>query len=130
MMKKLIFKKFGVHAGSYDFNINFIVTKDIPKAIIFVNYKLELPCDDYLAVNKSDFELALGKHFGRLGYCPIVWIPEFPQTPEQHGTLAHEIFHAVCSVMRWANVPLGRDSEEAYCHLIKHITRKVYEHFV
>lgn len=125
---KLLFKRFKIHAGSYDFAINFLITPDINRAIKFVNFKLELPCADYLAVNDSDFNYALGKHFGRKGYVPVIWLPDIPKTPDQLGTLTHELFHGVCSVMRWANVPLGYDSEEAYCHLMKYLTKQFFEH--
>lgn len=120
-MKKSIFKTFQVHAGTYDFGINFCITKEIDALVKFVNFKLET---NY--VTNADFDCQ-GKRVYRYGYCPIVWIPQIPKTPTEIGTLCHEIFHVVCDVMRWAGIPLTNDTEEAYCHLIKHITKKVFE---
>lgn len=120
MIKKQ-FKTFNVHAGTYDFGINFCIGDDIDRAVKYVNFKFELG-----TITKDDFD-CLGKRFFRYGYCPIVWIPKYPNTPNELGTISHEIFHSVCDVMRWANIPLTNETEEAYCHLIKHITKKFYE---
>lgn len=113
---------FQVHAGTYDFGINFCITEDLVKAVRYVNWKLERPNDHDAGVTKSDFD-CLGKRFYIDGYCPIIWLPNKPKTPEEIGTLSHEIFHVVCDIMRWAHIPLSSSSEEAYCHLIKHITK-------
>ena len=115
------FKTFQIHAGTYDFGINFCITGDKEKIVRWVNWKLET---DY--VRPEDFD-CLGKRIFRYGYCPIVWLPKIPKTPTEFGTAQHEIFHSVCDVMRWANIPLTNDTEEAYCHLIKHITKKFLE---
>lgn len=120
------YKVFQIHCGTYDFTINFVITKDLVRACKFINFKLELPNMTEVAVNDTDFN-CLGKRFYIHGYCPIIWLSEFPKTPEQIGTAIHEIFHTVCDCMRWANVPLTIGSEEAYCHLIKYITKNFFK---
>ena len=119
-MKKSIFKTFYVHAGTYDFGINFCITKNTEMAAKWASFKLEEP------ISKEVFD-CLGKRIWINGYCPIVWIPQVPKTPAEIGTLCHEIFHVVCDVMRWAQIPLTNDTEEAWAHLIKHITKKAFE---
>lgn len=126
MTKKPFFKTFQIDCGTYEYGINVVITKDIKRAAAFVNSKTSLPTKDLLAANEEDF-IALGKIFYRYGYCPVLWLPGIPKTPTEFGTLYHELFHAVCYTMKWANIPLSRDSEEAYCHLIKHLTRKFLE---
>lgn len=119
MIKK--FKTFHIHAGTYDFGINFVISEDKKRTVKYLQFKLG---DSY--INESHLD-CLGKVFDRHGYCPIVWLPKKPKSPSEVGTLYHELFHIVCCIMRWANIPLSSDSEEAYCHLIKHITRQFFE---
>lgn len=121
-MQKKLFKTFQVHAGTYDFGINFCITPDTKRACKWINFKIEIA--DYVTTGDLD---CLGKRIFRNGYCPIVWLPQIPKTPDQLGTLSHEIFHSVCDVMRWANISLTNDTEEAYCHLIKKITKNFFE---
>lgn len=124
--KPMPVRTFRIHAGTYDFSINFIITENIDKAVSFVNFKLGLPSERTLIITKEDFD-CLGKRFYRYGYCPIIWLPKKPETPSELGTAYHEIFHVVCDIMRWAVIHLTNDSEEAYCHLIKHLTKSFFE---
>lgn len=119
MNNKLI--AFSVNAGTYEYDINFIITADKKKAAKFVNFKLESN------FTEDNFEGARGRYFISSGKCPIIWLPEIPKTPRQHGTLSHEIFHVVVAIMDWANIRLCSESEEAWTHLIGHITTKFYE---
>jgi hypothetical protein len=121
MMNRPLFKTFKIHAGTYDFGINFCITSDLPRAVKWVNWKLE---SEY--VTAEDFD-CLGKRIYRYGYCPIIWLPKIPKTPTEIGTAQHELFHAICDCMRWAGIHLVNDTEEAYCHLIKHITKQFFE---
>ncbi len=120
------YKQFYIDAGTYDFGINFCITPDLQKAVKFINYKLKLPNSDRLAIKTTELD-SLGMCICSNGYCPIVWLPAYPITPQQFGILFHEIFHAVCDCMQWAHIQLTQSSEEAYCHLISHITKKFFE---
>lgn len=121
-----MYKTFYVDCGTYEFGINFCVTEDLKKASRYINFKLELPSEKNTRVTEKDFNGILGKVFSIHGYCPIVWIPGFPKTPTEIGTAIHEIFHVVCDCLNWAEIPLAESSEEAYCHLIKYITKKFF----
>lgn len=117
---------FHIDCGTYEFGINFIIESDLKKACKWINFKLELPSDKNVKVNESDFSHSLGKRILINGYCPIVWLPKKPETSTELGTAIHEIFHAVCDCMRWADIELTNSSEEAYCHLIKHVTKNFF----
>lgn len=51
-------------------------------------------------------------------YCPVIWLPRKPQTPREHATLAHECFHAVSHVTRWAAIEHSEATEEVFCHTL------------
>lgn len=48
-------------------------------------------------------------------------------SPNMHGTVAHEIFHAVEFLFRRIEIKLCNKSDEAFAYLIGFITKKFYE---
>lgn len=57
----------------------------------------------------------------------IVWLPRPPQTPREHGTLAHEFLHAVRLMFdEWAQMPLNKQSQEAWCHALAHCVEEAH----
>jgi hypothetical protein len=44
-----------------------------------------------------------------------------------HGTIAHEVFHAVQFLMDKIGCNLAHESEEPYAYLIQYVTNKIYE---
>ena len=120
-----MYKTFQIDTGTYEFGINFCITEDLVKACKFINFKLELPNEDTLILTPKELN-CLGKRIMIDGYVPIIWLPKFPKTPTEIGTAIHEIFHSICDCMRWAGIPLTNSSEEAYCHLLKYVTKKFF----
>lgn len=57
----------------------------------------------------------------------VVRILDYPKTPEDYGTLAHEIFHCADMILRDVGVSLDNSSQETYAYLIGYITSKIYE---
>jgi len=58
-------------------------------------------------------------------------IIDFKRKLNQNGRLtrtwiAHEVFHAVCEITRYVDIPLCQQSEEAYAYLAGLITEKIY----
>jgi hypothetical protein len=51
----------------------------------------------------------------------------FSETPD-HNEIAHEIFHAVDTILGYRGIHLVPGSEEAYAYLIGHITRCIYRY--
>ena len=88
----------------------------------YVRWKLDDP-----NFNADSDHKPRGRIFYRPGYVPILWIPRRPRSAREHGTLAHEVFHAVCHLMNWAMIPLTESSEEVYCHAVGHGVTKILE---
>jgi hypothetical protein len=59
----------------------------------------------------------------------ILWLKDFPQTPDHFGYLAHEIFHTGDLMLRRAGVMLSDDSDEAFAYQIDWLTRNIYREF-
>ncbi len=50
-----------------------------------------------------------------------------PETVDEYGMLAHEIFHVCEFILHKIGLNLTRESDEAYAYLIGFVTKKVYE---
>lgn len=116
-MKKLPFKSFLLPAGTYDYSIWVVFSNDKKRVLKFIKKHVD---KDF----ENDF-LKNGMVVSKSGNCPVLWMPAAPRTPHEYGTLAHEVFHVVEEIMNWAHVWLGKDSEEAYCHLIGYFMREI-----
>jgi hypothetical protein len=69
-----------------------------------------------------------GRTFHHLiGGQTIIRLPSKPITPEQFGTVSHEIFHAVDFIFRRIGLQLTGQSDEAYAYLIGYITEQFYK---
>lgn len=55
----------------------------------------------------------------------VLWMPKPPTTPEEKGTLQHEIFHAANALMEKVGIRLTLGCDEAYAYLIGYISTKV-----
>lgn len=115
------FQDFHIHCGTFDFGFNVILSEDKERCAKYVNEKLEME-----RFSSLDFE-SLGKVFFRGGYCPVLWLPKYPTTHGEIGTLNHELLHIVIEVMGWAGISLSPSSEEAFTHLMKYVTVQFYE---
>lgn len=84
-----------------------------------------------LGIKKKEYKLMVmdsqGKYMMFTGKSSIIRMPKKPKTPEQLGTLQHEILHATIEIMRTVGMPLSETSEEAYTYLQGYITKKVWE---
>jgi hypothetical protein len=58
----------------------------------------------------------------------LLRLPNKPESVDEHGTLAHEIFHVCDFILHKVGVTLTRESDEAYAYLIGFVTKKIYEH--
>ncbi len=115
-------RRMRIHLGAFDFTLWAVVGEDHAAVLRFVAAKLE----DETLVGGS-FDGCRGRVFLRDGYTPVLWIPRRPRTPREHATLAHEALHVTTVVMRWAGIPFGPDSEEAYAHVMAAIVAAVLE---
>jgi hypothetical protein len=78
-------------------------------------------------VSQDGLERGRGWTFVRDGYVPIIWIPRFPVTPADHGTLAHEMAHALIYLFDRVGVPIAPDADETFCHAMSYGITKVLE---
>lgn len=56
----------------------------------------------------------------------ILWLNKKPETCFEHGTLQHEIFHAVCFLMDRIGIVFSKESDEAFAYMIGYITKEIY----
>lgn len=59
----------------------------------------------------------------------IVRINHFENTPQMHGVLAHEIFHAIEFLFRRIEIVLCNKSDEAYAYAIGYLTEQFYKNY-
>lgn len=76
-----------------------------------------------------DYEYCEGKTVQLTDGTLFIWMPEVPNTIKTKSTLAHEIFHAVVSVMNNKDIPLSADTEEVCAYLISFLTDQIYTLF-
>lgn len=112
-----------ISAGTYEFNLYFCITENytrLKKEVIRIQKRK--PDEDIEIEGK-----VRGCVFRKETFVPIIWIPRAPKTPREYATLQHEILHVVHEIMKWANMELNDHTEEAYCHLMGHLTNKIIE---
>ncbi len=120
---------------------HFIVPVDVyGKQVLFVFGYSRKKIIRLLKSNDESNTKEILKHFksfngGYKGLCVVgsvgqtmVLMPSIPSTPEQHGTLIHELFHVVEAIMSNIGNHHAEDvTEESWAHLIGFLTAKVYE---
>lgn len=108
---RLGLREVSVHFGTFDYALNCLVGpyKNVEK---YVAWKFEDP--GYRTDSPHEVK---GRYFYRIGYAPIIWVPRKPRTPDEIGTLAHEVMHAIHYLLvDWAEIPFTADTQEVYCH--------------
>lgn len=103
-----------IHLGVFDYGVRVVIgSQDL--AVAYYRWFVNAPEDDTV--------LVVDPH--RRGFCamrgnrmPVLWIPKRPRTPRDHATLAHECFHAVGHVTRWAAIQHSEATEEVFCHAL------------
>ena len=110
-----IHTKFGI----FDYQVATVIgERDIAEEWI----KKKLDIDD-LGYNQDYDPLGVCHH--RPGYIPVIWLPRVPETSREFGTLAHEVFHAVCHFHEWADIPMDRSTEELAAHTLAHVVTDI-----
>lgn len=115
-----------VHMGMFDFGVNVVIGPK-EKLLKYVMHKLEVEhgSEDHRRLDRFISGGKRGCHFSWRGFCPIVWIPRIPRTPEEHGTLSHESVHAVYSLFDWVEMPITQDTEEVMTHATSFLVSSV-----
>ncbi len=104
-----------LNGGTYNTEIDVIITQDPDRAFEFVAEHIDSP------ITPRDFE-ASGVTFtdeeGRI----VVWISD----ANDKGVVNHELLHATFSIMMWAGIPLNESTEESYAYQLQHLTNQFY----
>lgn len=108
-------KTFVLDGGTYDVEVQVIVTQDVEKALQFVIENVDMPVD------LKDFE-ASGVTFADEEGNIVIWLDNI----EDQGVISHELLHATLSIMLWAGIPLNDTTEESYAYQLQHLTNQFY----
>lgn len=119
-------KTFLLYGGTYDYNIRVCIEPDRTKVAKWMNKRWGLPTSDHSGYTINDFLGTRGLVLHYADYCPVIWMPQIPKTPDHIGTTVHEILHCVIKILRHVHIPLATESEEAYTHLMTHLTRQFF----
>jgi hypothetical protein len=103
--------------GTYDIEVCFIVTRDTDYVRKYIKDEFNQEVDN--------FEVA-GFTIPSLEGSPIIiWLPDLTDS----SVILHELFHATISIMKWADIPLSDDTEEAYAYEIQYLYSELNKHF-
>lgn len=121
-------------------NINFIIKMDIYPFDIMISIaqtdsqlgrlldKYHLSVEDILLCKYTNDNCQGRAATFATNNASIIRLRHLPETPEDHGTLAHEVFHVASFIMQMVGVKLEiMVSDEAYAYLIGFITKSIYK---
>jgi hypothetical protein len=101
---------------TFDLDVKVLVTNDVAFAAKYVKENLDSN------VSITDFD-ARAVSFGTVdGKSPIIWMA----TVDDHGVIAHEIFHTTLNIMYWTGMELNSETEEAFAYEVQHLTNSFY----
>jgi len=60
------------------------------------------------------------------GY-PVVWLSKAPHSPEDIGSMVHELEHAVMFQLNWLGITHNRETTEVYAYLLDRLTTGVLD---
>jgi hypothetical protein len=83
--------------------------------------------EDYILFNLQSYKTKKARTVLLSNNAVCIRLKQFDHTPNCHGTLAHEIFHAIEFVFYNVGIKLRRSSDEAYAYCIGYLTEKIYE---
>ncbi len=116
-LKKLGMKELSINLGMIDQDVIVAIGKR-ESVQEYMRFKFE--CN-----NDFDAKDSYGRCYFSEGYAPIVWIPNYPRTPRQHGTLAHECIHASLFISRKIGIGIERNSEEFLAHAVSYLVTSI-----
>ncbi len=112
---------FEISGDPYDLKINVIITKDINKALRYV----QLNTDS--TITKDDFESSVGVTFTGKN-SPTIWIDSVDRSTEGIAKANHELLHALFYIMQRANILLSYDNDEAFAYEYDYLTNQFFKH--
>lgn len=120
--KELGLQEIYIHMGMFDFAI-YCIVGEYEKALEYVAWKFEN--EPYDADELTRGYAPRGQCLFKRGYTPVIWIPNMPNTPREHATLAHESIHAVMHLLDWVSLSVTADTEEVLAHGTAHLVKEI-----
>jgi hypothetical protein len=101
---------------TFDLDVKVIVTEDVAFAAKYVQENLDS------TISITDFDARAVSFSTVDGKSPIIWMA----TVDDHGVIAHEIFHTTLNIMYWTGMELNSETEEAFAYEVQHLTNSFY----
>lgn len=109
-------KAYTIPAGTFDLDVQIIVTKDTAFAVKYINENFDS------TIKASDLD-ARAVTFGTVdGKPPIVWFSDI----EDSSVVQHELLHVTIDMMKWAGIELNEHTEEIYTYQLQYLTKQFY----
>jgi hypothetical protein len=99
--------------GTFDTEVNVIITEDTSIARKFVTYHLNV------IATSEDFN-GEGATFVDDDNRIAIWL----QNANNKGVVQHELLHATVSIMLWAGIPFSNATEESYAYQLQYLTNQ------
>ena len=100
----------------YGFSVLVVIHPDLKE----FNRWMRKNVDESYYPEDADGSRPLGRCCSR-GGSSVIWLPSIPTTPDQLGTLAHEISHAVFNAFELIGIESGYRNDEPFCYALKYI---------
>jgi hypothetical protein len=110
------YQVYTLRGDTFDLDVIVLVTEDVEFATKFVKDNLDS------TVTIKDFDARAVSFPTDAGRSPIIWMA----TTDDHGIIAHEIFHTALNIMYWAGMELNSETEEAFAYEVQHLTNSFY----
>lgn len=102
-------KTYKFTGGTFDVDVNVIVTEDTAKARQYISKFYECTSDDFnsrgVTFNTQD------------GYPVIMWFPNL----KDKSVVNHELFHATYDILDWAGVILSDSTDEIFAYEFQYL---------
>lgn len=116
---------FLVEIPIYSKDILFVFGYSLPKIASLLEHADGSDIQEFRQLCNEDYGHYKGITFVGKAGTVLIHMPDLPRTCEAHGTLYHEIFHAVEGIMEGIGNPLVEGNSESWAYLIGYITTKV-----
>lgn len=110
------YKLITLSGDTFDLDVTVLITEDVAFAAKFVKENLDS------TVTIEDFDARAVSFPTTDGKSPIIWMAN----ADDHGIIAHEIFHTSLNIMYWAGMELNSETEEAFAYEVQHLTNSFY----
>lgn len=105
-------KTYKFTGGTFDVNINVIITEDTVKAYQYINKFYKCTVDDFSSRGIT-FDTQNGDPI-------IIWLPNL----KDRSVINHELFHATYDVLNWAGIVLSDSIDEVFAYELQYLYKQ------